>query len=510
MPGKIFINYRRDDDPAAAARVRDGLAEKFGKSALFMDVDNLLAGQRFDQELAKALSVCDVLVAVIGTKWMDLMRARAASPERDYVREEIAEALKRKVLVVPVRVGREGKLAPLPGADDLPEDIRDLVLHQKHDVTYERHGRDVVDLAAAIETVRRGGRRVVPWRKAAAGVMLVAMLAAVGVYGLPQWGLDANVEGGREIEAARARPTNGGGTVPGPGNDVVAGPTNGHTGTVAEEVAAAKTEAPVAAPPAGFVLIDSTLTPGTSFRDCDDCQEMVVVPAGRFTMGSPESEAGRGIDEGPQREVTIAKPFAVGKFEVTFEEWDACVSAGGCYHEPVDAGWGRGKRPVINVSWDDAKRYVSWLTNKTERPYRLLTEAEWEYAARAGTTTPFNTGKTITTEQANFNGTYTYGGSAQGQFRQQTVDAGSFKPNSFGLHDMHGNVWEWVVDCYRDSYTGAPSDGSSSISGNCSGRVLRGGSWIGIPSGLRSAYRYTTTTSLRDGSFGFRVARDLE
>ena len=142
---------------------------------------------------------------------------------------------------------------------------------------------------------------------------------------------------------------------------------------------------------------------------------MVVVPAGEFMMGSPAGEEGRSDDEGPQRKVTIAKPFAVGKFEVTFAEWDACVAAGGCKHKPDDQGWGRGKRPVINVSWDDiTKEYLPWLSRKTGKTYRLLTEAEWEYAARAGTTTPFSTGQTITPEQANFNGNYTYGGSAKG------------------------------------------------------------------------------------------------
>jgi len=244
------------------------------------------------------------------------------------------------------------------------------------------------------------------------------------------------------------------------------------------------------------------------FKECDACPEMVVVPAGSFMMGSPAGEARRDAYEGPQHPVTIARQFAVGKFEVTFTEWDACVAAGGCKHNPGDSRWGRGKRPVINVSWDDAKEYVAWLSRKTGKTYRLLTEAEWEYAARAGTTTPFSTGPTITTSQANFHGNYTYPGSGKGVYRAKTVDVGSFPPNAFGLHDMHGNVWEWVQDCWNASYSGAPSDGSAWTTGNCSRWVLRGGSWYDDPRYLRSAARFRDTP-VRDYFAGFRVGRTL-
>jgi formylglycine-generating enzyme required for sulfatase activity len=227
-------------------------------------------------------------------------------------------------------------------------------------------------------------------------------------------------------------------------------------------------------------------------------------------MGSPPHEAERNSNEGPQRKVAIAKPFGVGKFELTFAEWDACVAAGGCKHKPEDQGWGRGKQPAINVSWDDAKEYVGWLSKKTGRSYRLLTEAEWEYGARAGTTTPFSTGRTITTYQANFHGDYTYGGSAKGVNRGKTIDVGSLnKPNAFGLHDMHGNVWEWVADCYQDSYSGAPVDGSATVTAGCTSRVVRGGSWDNIPMSMRSAYRYGYSPDGRSFNTGFRLARTL-
>jgi formylglycine-generating enzyme required for sulfatase activity len=252
------------------------------------------------------------------------------------------------------------------------------------------------------------------------------------------------------------------------------------------------------------------LKPKDSFKDCPDCPEMVVIPAGEFMMGSPAGEEGHQSNEGPVRKVTIAKPFAAAKFELTFAEWDTCVAAGGCKHKPADQDWGRGKRPVLNVSWDDAKEYIAWLSKKTGRTYRLLTEAEWEYAARAGTTTPFSTGRTITTDQANFDGNSTYGGSAKGVYRQKTIEVGSLnKPNAFGLHDMHGNVWEWVEDCYQDTYAGAPSDGrASSDVASCS-RVLRGGSWFLDPRDLRSADRDGFSPGYRSNSLGFRVARTL-
>ena len=234
---------------------------------------------------------------------------------------------------------------------------------------------------------------------------------------------------------------------------------------------------------------------------------MVVIPAGAFTMGSPAGEEGRADDEGPQHRVTFAKPLALGKHELTFADWDACVAAGGCAHRSGDEGWGRGRQPVIDVSWDDAKQYVAWLSRKTEKIYRLPSEAEWEYAARAKTTTPFSTGPTISTDQANYNGNYVYGSGQKGVYRQRTVPIGSFKANPFGLQDMHGNVTEWMEDCWNANYNGAPSDGKAWLTGECTRRVLRGSSWYGSPREVRSASRFGLTTTLRMDSLGFRVAR---
>ena len=238
--------------------------------------------------------------------------------------------------------------------------------------------------------------------------------------------------------------------------------------------------------------------PGRRFKDCTACPEMVVVPTGSFMMGSPSSEKGRDSDEVPQHPVRIAQPFAVGMYEVTFAEWDECVSAGGCNgHSPADRGWGRGQRPVIYVSWNDAQAYVKWLSNKTGKRYRLLSEAEWEYVARAGTETPFHFGMTISKNQANYNRNY----------GAQTMKAGSFPSNRYGLYDVHGNVDEWVQDCWNDSYSGAPTDGSAWTSGDCSGRVLRGGSWDSQHRNLHLADRDWSPINYRSIRTGFRVAR---
>ena len=253
----------------------------------------------------------------------------------------------------------------------------------------------------------------------------------------------------------------------------------------------------------------AALAPGRVFRDCDACPEMVVVPAGSFMMGSPSHEEGRNDDEGPVHRVTIPAPFAVGRYEVTRGEFARFVEAAGhstgnsCWtYEDGDwkdrsglnwrnPGYRQDNRePVVCVNWEDARAYVNWLSRETGKPYRLLSEAEWEYSARAGTTGPFHFGATISTDQANYDGNYIYGSGREGVYRKKTVPVGSFPANGFGLHAVHGNVWEWVEDCWHASYRGAPSDGSVWVTGgDCGYRVLRGGSWYDDPRILRSAIR---------------------
>ena len=243
--------------------------------------------------------------------------------------------------------------------------------------------------------------------------------------------------------------------------------------------------------------------PGQVLRDCDQCPEMVVIPAGRFVMGSAESEKDRDTDEGPQRQVEVRQPFAVGKFEVTFEEWDACFAAGGCTWRPEDRGWGRGRQPVMNVGWQDAQAYAAWLSKKTGKHYRLLSEAEWEYVARAGSTSRYPWGDEPGANQANFDG------SGSRWSNKQTAPVGSFPANAFGVHDMIGNVWEWTDDCYQPNYEGASMDIRPRSSAVCGVRVVRGGLWNYSADFARVAFRSRLEPALRNNNLGFRLARTL-
>lgn len=268
----------------------------------------------------------------------------------------------------------------------------------------------------------------------------------------------------------------------------------------AEPAAPAAPASSAEAPTASEVPVASasaTPKPGELFRDCADCAEMVVVPSGEFQMGGNDTPF-----EKPAHKVTISSPFAIGRREVTFAEWDACVTATACQYRPDDHGFGRGDHPVIDISWDDAKTFVSWLSRKTGKTYRLPTEAEWEYAARAGTTSTFWWGREAGSGHANCQDC----GPGSGQ---QTMATGSFRPNGFGLYDTAGNAAEWVEDCWNDSFRGAPRDGSAWTSGNCGLRVLRGGSFANKATSLRSAHRFRYDEDVRYYGNGFRVARDV-
>jgi len=245
-------------------------------------------------------------------------------------------------------------------------------------------------------------------------------------------------------------------------------------------------------------------------------------------MGSVSGEAGRADNEGPQHEVRIPKAFAVGRFVVTRGEFAAFASAtgyktdGGAYVwtgkewklDPkkswCDPGFAQDdSHPVVCVNWNDARAYIAWLNGVSGASYRLLSEAEWEYACRAGSSTPFWWGTSITPEQANYNGDYTYNRGPKGAYRQKTVPVESFKRNPWGLFQMHGNVWEWCEDCWNDSYKDAASDGSARTTGDCDMHVLRGGSWYLYPQSLRSARRVGISRVNRFNYIGFRVARTL-
>lgn len=261
--------------------------------------------------------------------------------------------------------------------------------------------------------------------------------------------------------------------------------------------------------------------PGSSFTDCPVCPEMVVLPVGEFLMGSDKTESGH-LDEKPQRTVKIAYVLAVSKFELSFDLWDACTADGKC-PKADDGGIGRGSYPVINVSWRDAKDYVVWLSEKTGKTYRLLSEAEYEYAARGGTTTAWFWGGSGDKKKAcKYANTHDESGKVARQNyvwshhlcddgAAENAPVGKCKPNQFGLHDMLGNLREWVEDSHVAGYTGAPTDGSvRRHEGDCEKRLVRGGAWIDGPSTARAAYRYFEKEYFRNYQVGFRVVVELK
>jgi formylglycine-generating enzyme required for sulfatase activity len=261
----------------------------------------------------------------------------------------------------------------------------------------------------------------------------------------------------------------------------------------ATEVAA---DAPAVSAPVGEAT--PTYTAGHTFRDCDNCPEMVVLSGGVFLMGSPPNEIGRNRNEGPQHEVSIT-PFALGKYEITFAQWDACLADGGCNgFSPSDGGAGRGARPVSGVSWDDAQAYLDWLNNKVGGlRYRLASEAEWEYAARAGAADAYAFGPRVTATQATY------------RARAASV-VGAHDANAWGLFDLHGNVGEWVEDCYASTYDAAPIDGAAYQPERCARRVYRGGAYSDQAVQLRASARQHAPPNRRVPTVGFRVARTLE
>jgi hypothetical protein len=335
MAGKIFISYRRDDAAGDARGIRDALAAKFGKANVFMDVDDLLPGQRFDKKLAIALDACDVLIAVIGSHWMDLLSNRITTGAGDYVREEIAAALKRGIVVIPVRVGQEGRMPALPQRDDLPEDIRDLVLHQKHDVAHERFGRDLAELIAAIRMALRSERSALRyWWVAAAVAAALPVIVWIGLHqiGMPAWTpwtsevdadaaanaraaseakRKADAEAKRAAEAAAAKKKADDEARAKAQSDLEAR----RQAEEAQRLRLAKAEddrqraAAEAKRKADEEAARRPFRAGDTFRDCSVCPEMVVVPPGEFMMGSNDGVA----DERPVRKVTIKAAFAVGR-----------------------------------------------------------------------------------------------------------------------------------------------------------------------------------------------------
>jgi formylglycine-generating enzyme required for sulfatase activity len=437
----IFISYARED-VESARRLAEALA---GQGWSVWWDRQLSAGQHFERFIETQLKAARCVVvlwsrAAVESDWVQDEAAYARDRTRlvparlepvdlpfrfarlhtvdlaDWRGEPAHAGFRRLVedisglLAAPARPGEEERLKAEQEAHKADETAKAAEEEERERQWRAQRSAEIKRQAEEEEESRRAKEAKGPARRRfVIGLVLVALAGAGAVaYG---------VLGPSDREPPAPRPT--------------------------EEKPAAVEQKPSTPPVPAPAPAPTALPAGKTFRDCDVCPEMVVVPAGKFKMGSPAGEEGRSDDEGPRHPVEIAKAFAVGRYEVTFAEWDACVAGGGCNgHQPADEGWGRGRRPVINVSWNDAKSYVTWLSKKTGKPYRLLSEAEWEYAARAGTTSPFHFGATITPDQANYDGTYTYGAGPKGVYRRKTVPVGSFPANDFGLSDMHGNVWE--------------------------------------------------------------------
>ncbi len=431
-----------------------------------------------------------MLLAVIGPNWLDAKDEdgnRRLDSESDFVRIEIAAALKRGIPVIPILL--EGTRIPKP--ERLPDDVKDLPRRNGLSVHHASFHSDMDKLVRALRVI------IAPPGPTEVTDKFNPTLRGLSIQQPPL-----------PLEDSRQVRTTG----------------SAQPATIAREVEPRADDRIKIDASIYHGAPDGWFKPGAGksewFKDHDAGPEMVVVPAGEFTMGTSASEIAalkkvygqEGYDwEGPQRTVTIKLPFAVGRFAVTFDEWDACVADGGCNgYSPSDQDWGRGKRPVINVNFDDAMAYVEWLSRKTGKTYRLLSEAQHKYVTRAGTATAFWWGETISTAQANYNGNYTFRGGAKGQFRQKTVPVDSFEPNPWGLCNVHGNVWEWVEDVWHANYKGAPTDGSAWLQGgDPSERVVCGGSWRSGPQNLRAASRLRSDSVDRDGNLGFRVGRTL-
>jgi formylglycine-generating enzyme required for sulfatase activity len=446
---RIFISYRRQESSKDATALFERLARHFGTAAVFMDVEGIALGVDFQEVLDRTLDTCRVMLLLMGPNWAEIKDEageRRLDDPNDFVRIEVATALRREIPLIPVFI--DG--ARMPKADRLPPDLVGLPRRQGMPIDQTNWRAQTAQLIKALE---------------------------------------------RWFE-----------------------------------------------PQADAIEVVSQHKPGTVLRDGENCPEMVVIAAGEFMMGSPKDEEGRWDNEGPQHKVKIARAFALGRYAVTVGEFRRFVAASAYETEAegkpseglatlVDDkwDWSKGKswrdpgfpqddrHPVVGVSWNDALAYARWLAKETGKTYRLPSEAEWEYAARAGTTTSHYWGDEPNqacryanvadrTAKAKFPG-WTIHDCDDGYV--YTAPVGSFQPNAFGLYDMIGNVWEWTQDCWNESYQGAPTDGSAWGMGDCGRRVVRGGSWGDEPQNCRCANRGWVEPGGRVSNLGFRLARTL-
>jgi formylglycine-generating enzyme required for sulfatase activity len=583
MRGNVFISYRREDSGGWTGRLYDRIASALPRRRVFVDVVDIKPGENFADKLDAKVAQCDVFLPIIGPRWLSVHDAsgnRRIDNPSDYVGIEIASALKRdNVHVIPVLVNG----ANMPGEQELPDTLKPLAKRNALTIDAKEFGHDSRQLIAAIKAL-------LPWRvrhhrglrKAGTILIVLAALAALigaiksGIlpyaYGLErfvrpsatEWSTFTYLDKTNPalLNAFRARHP-----------DTPEYETAGHWLNDITVRAWSKVEhsndrnllsdfattfrgsaqadqarsllASMTAAHRDDALLRASLT---RFADCDRCPEMVVVPPGQFTMGSLPTEQmeDADINEQPRQQVSIARPFAVGRFEVTLGQYRAFLAENAQHRmgsecigtlnpdSPAD-GWGDipgrnyaapgfaqdDAHPVVCVSWDDAMAYVSWLSTQTGHRYRLPTEAEWEYAARAGSQDSYTFGddESRLCQYGNgadrpLNASWQPNRWCADGARIGTAAVGSYLANAFGLRDMHGNVHEWVEDCYFKDYSDMPEatrqSGAAMLRPDCGARVIRGGCWAYSPGGLRSASREQWQASKRSYCVGFRVAMTLE
>ncbi len=529
----LFISYRRDDSSGYAINLYDRIASRFGHDRVFMDIDHIQPGEDFHDIIHEKLKSVQVAIVLIGKHWLNIpgeSSRRIDNPD-DWVRLEIATLLERKIRVIPVLVGG----AIMPKSTELPECLQPLARRQAHEISDNRFRTDVDRLIQVLETMMSAQS---PSPQTASPDQRDS--------GKPKTGADAS----------QSRQINTKSPVPPPPKDtnwfaislgiiaLLFGATVLHndfskptedTGTFSLPYDASDSmplSATTEDKPIAIAANDAVTTKPVEKESATRLPfepEMVRIPAGTFMMGSPESEKDRESDEGPQHEVSIAA-FEMSRFEITVGQFRQFVqdnnyrtvaeqNGKGCFawingewQQELDRNWQNpgfaqsDDQPVVCISWQDAQAYIAWLSQKTGKLYRLPTEAEWEYAARAGTPTRYWWGDDIGNNNAVC---YNCGSQWDGK---QTAPVGSLKANAFGLHDTAGNVLEWVQDCWHENYTHAPTDGSAWLEaggGDCSRRVIRGGSWNNLPQYLRSAYRFRNYSDLAYFYLGFRIARDF-
>jgi len=477
--GKIFISYRRDDSASDTGRIYDRLVQEFGRDNIFKDVDSIPFGVDFAQYIDQEVGRCQVLLVVMGKNWIT---PRLQNPD-DFVRLEIESALGRNIPVVPVFL--EGVTAP-PPRDQLPESLHPLIRRNGTQVGHDP--RFHADMDRLVKRLRE-----IPFPEPAPSRRY--FIQALGLVSL----------GGIALKFFSTDNTATGTPPPAPTQPVQPQDSPEPASTYRRfsfEV--------VTVNPQGQITNRKQASAPCQILDLGQgvTLDMVLIPGGSFMMGSPDSEPGRFSDESFQHQVTLPG-FWMGKYPITQAQYQAIVG-----NNP--ARFKGNNRPVEQVSWHDAIDFCDRLSQKLGQPYTLPSEAQWEYACRAGTTTPFYFGETITTDLANYRGTdweyegntYPgfYGQGPRGAFREQTTDVGSFPPNGFGLYDMHGNLWDWCLDHWHDSYKGAPADGTAWVTDDANQlRLVRGGSWYVNPVLCRSADRGRGNPDGRSDNVGFRV-----